>query len=115
MAPSSKGRGFLVWLASGCASWEFELSAVSRFLDCWFRGFDLGRPRCRGGDLFQNAVFDADDLGGERERAFAVRDHNERAMPAEVGERVVNEAFAVDVDLTGGFVEDEDVGVSQER
>src|SRR4051812_26450345 len=60
-------------------------------------------------------AFHAHDSGGERERAFSMGDHDQRTIFTEFGKRLMNQPLALDVDLAGGFVENEDFRVAKER
>ena len=60
------------------------------------------------------AVIDFNDPIGQRQRALTVRDHDHRPAAADFGQRVVDQAFAIDVDLARGFVENQNFGISQD-
>ena len=60
-------------------------------------------------------MVDPHNLVRQRQRALAVRDHDQRAVAAKLGERVVDQPLAVDVDLAGRFVEDQEFRVPQKR
>ena len=61
------------------------------------------------------AVVHDDDAVGERDHAHAVRDHERGAVAGEFFEHLEDELLAFDVDLAGGFVEQQDFGIAEDR
>ena len=55
-----------------------------------------------------------DDAVGQRDHAHAVRDHERGAVAGEFFEHLEDELLAFDVDLAGGFVEEQDFGVAED-
>src|SRR3954452_11234328 len=64
--------------------------------------------------VLELAMLDTHNPRRELQRTLAVRDHNQRAIAAKLGERFVDQPLAFDVDLAGRLVENQDFGVAEE-
>ena len=63
--------------------------------------------------LGDSAVFDHQDLVGVADRAEAVGDDEAGAAGHQRGQRLLDEPFVFRVEVAGGFVEDQDVGIGE--
>ena len=66
-------------------------------------------------DLDDAALLNHDNFIGVSDGTESVSDHEGGASAEEFGEALLDQAFAVAVEVGGGFVEDQDFGVGEDR
>lgn len=62
--------------------------------------------------LCYDSMIDVHDRIGKRKRAGSMRNHDHGAICDVHGECIVNQAFAFNIDLTGGLIEHQDFSIS---
>ena len=65
--------------------------------------------------LADAAMFDDDDHVGARNGAQAMSDDKTRSSAHETAKTLLNESLTVGIEIAGGFVEDQHLGIGQDR